>query len=82
MDTEEIQARFVKAVKMFMDDQHQLLELDANERAIGATLAHLCVREMFPDHRVDAEYNRVGLDPGRRKPRLEGRGLGISDGWC
>jgi hypothetical protein len=66
MDTEEIKARLEKAVTWFMDDQKQLLELDVNERALGATLAHLFVRELFPHHKVDAEYNRVGLD-GRPK---------------
>lgn len=70
MDTEEIQDRFVKAVQMFMGDQHQLLELDANERAIGATLAHVFMREMFPYHRVDAEYNRVGLDGSAKRLNL------------
>lgn len=66
MDNEEIRARLEKAVTWFMDDQKQLLELDVNERALGATLAHLFVRELFPEHKVDAEYNRVGFD-GRPK---------------
>lgn len=70
MEIEDIQARFEKAVELFMDDQSQLLELNANERAIGATLAHLFVREMFPDHRVDAEYNRVGLDGSAKRLNL------------
>jgi hypothetical protein len=67
MEAEEIRARFEEAVADFMADQFQLLELDVNERAVGAVLAHLYVREVFPDHKVDAEYNRVGLegDPKR-----------------
>jgi hypothetical protein len=62
METDEIRARFEEALAEFMADQFQLLELDVNERAVGAVLAHLYVREVFPDHNVDAEYNRVGLD--------------------
>ncbi|TCV46108.1 hypothetical protein [Agrobacterium tumefaciens] len=62
MTDDEIMGRFEEAVRLFLKDQAQLLELDVNERAVGATLAHLFVREMFPDHKVDAEYNRVGLD--------------------
>lgn len=62
METDEIRARFEEALAAFMADQSQLLELDVNERAVGAVLAHLYVREVFPDHNVDAEYNRVGLD--------------------
>ncbi|ARP63803.1 hypothetical protein A9K65_010755 [Mesorhizobium sp. WSM1497] len=70
MDIEEIKIRFEKAVTLFMDDQKQLLELDVNERAIGATLAHVFVRELFPDHKVDAEYNRVGLDGSPKRLNL------------
>lgn len=70
METEEIKSRLEKAVTLFMDDQKQLLELDVNERALGATLAHLFVRELFPDHKVDAEYNRVGLDGSPKRLNL------------
>lgn len=62
METNEIKARFQEALAAFMADQSQLLELDVNERAVGAVLAHLYVREAFPEHNVDAEYNRIGLD--------------------
>jgi len=67
MDADEIKARFEKAVGLFLAEQEELLQLNVNERAVGATLAHLYVRELFPDHRVDAEYNRVGFegDPKR-----------------
>jgi hypothetical protein len=61
MKPDEIKARFEKALAAFMGEQSQLLALDVNERAVGAVLAHLYVREVFPDHNVDAEYNRVGL---------------------
>lgn len=70
MEIEDIQGRFHRAVQMFIDDQAQLLELNANERAVGATLAHLFVRVMFPGHRVDAEYNRVGLDGSAKRLNL------------
>ncbi|MBZ9737170.1 hypothetical protein LB534_14820 [Mesorhizobium sp. CA18] len=70
MDIEETKARLEKAVTLFVDDQKQLLELDVNERALGATLAHLFVRECFPDHKVDAEYNRVGLDGSPKRLNL------------
>ena len=62
MEPKEIQARFHEAVDRFMKEQFELLELNVNERAVGAVLAHLYVREVFPDHKVDAEYNRIGLD--------------------
>ncbi|TPN57389.1 MULTISPECIES: hypothetical protein [unclassified Mesorhizobium] len=70
MQIEEIKSRLEKAVTLFMDDQKQLLELDVNERALGATLAHLFVRELFPDHKVDAEYNRVSLDGSPKRLNL------------
>lgn len=70
MKIQDIQARFEKAVHLFMDDQGQLLKLNANERAVGATLAHLFLRNLFPNHQVDAEYNRVGLDGSAKRLNL------------
>lgn len=70
MDVDEIKARFEKAVELFLAEQEELLQLNVNERAVGATLAHLYVREQFPDHRVDAEYNRVGIDGSAKRLNL------------
>lgn len=70
MEPDEIKGRFEKAVQLFMAEQDELLKLRVNERAVGATLAHLYVRELFPDHRVDAEYNRVGYDGSPKRLNL------------
>ncbi|MER9071794.1 hypothetical protein NKH80_03055 [Mesorhizobium sp. M0904] len=70
MEIDEILGRFEKGLGLFLDEQAQLLELDVNERAIGTVLAHLYLRPLFPDHRVDAEYNRVGLDGSAKRLNL------------
>jgi len=64
---DEIREKLLRALDRFMAEQYDLLEMTVNERAVGAVLAHLFVREEFPDHKVDAEYNRIGAngDPKR-----------------
>lgn len=70
MEADEICNLFEKGLGLFLDEQAQLLELDVNERAIGAVLAHLYLRPLFPNYRVDAEYNRVGLDGSAKRLNL------------
>ncbi|RVG88457.1 hypothetical protein CN221_27365 [Sinorhizobium meliloti] len=67
MENDDIRLRFLAALDRFMADQYELLEMNVNERAVGAVLAHLYVREEFTHHKVDAEYNRIGVngDPKR-----------------
>jgi hypothetical protein len=69
-DTDEICRRFEKAIRDFLKKKMQLLGLDINERELGGVLAHLYVRLLFPDHNVDAEYNRVGFDGDPKRLKL------------
>lgn len=46
-----------KALAAFMEKQSQLRVLDVNERALGAVLAYLYVRDVSSDHTIDAGYN-------------------------
>jgi hypothetical protein len=46
---------------LFANDSY-LLEADVAERAVAAKLASHLARH-FPQHRVDVEYNRHGLEP-------------------
>jgi hypothetical protein len=58
----DIRGRFEKALSQLLSDDLDLLERNAAERAIGGRLAaHLAV--LFPEHNVDVEYDRHGLEP-------------------
>jgi len=58
----DIRRRFEKALNQLLSDDIDLLERNAAERAIGGRLAaHLAV--LFPEHNVDVEYDRHGLEP-------------------
>jgi hypothetical protein len=64
IDQHHMQILVRRALKDLFDKDGPLLERDAAERAIAAKLAvHLAV--LFPDHKVDVEYNRHGLDRKR-----------------
>ncbi|SCB44769.1 hypothetical protein [Rhizobium lusitanum] len=70
MDEAEVRSRFESALHSFMVGQIELLKFDVNERAVGAVFAHLYLRDVFPDHKVDAEYNRVGFDGDPKRLNL------------
>jgi hypothetical protein len=58
----ELRKRVDKALDSLLAADAELLERNAAERAIGGRLAaHLA--PLFPDHHVDVEYDRHGLEP-------------------
>ncbi len=62
MNRPEIEARLREAVAIMFERDRLLLEYEVGERAIAAKLA-CYLAPLFPDHDVDVEYNRHGLDP-------------------
>ena len=75
MNQRELRHRVESAVKRLIAHDAELLERNAAERAIGGRLAaHLA--PLFPDHHVDVEYDRHGLDPKtvNLPPRCRGGG--------
>jgi hypothetical protein len=59
---EQMRRSIRRALLRLFAQEEFLLEADVAERAIAAKLAeHLA--PLFPNHRVDVEYNRHGLDP-------------------
>jgi hypothetical protein len=69
MDEKEICGRFEAALDAFFENEAELLELDVHERTVAGYLAHRYLAPQFPNHRVDADYNKVGL--AREPKRLE-----------
>jgi hypothetical protein len=59
MEQEDVQARLNAALERFRAEDMYLLENDLNERCIASRLA-LHLQRVFPDHKVDVEYNRAG----------------------
>jgi len=57
MNNQELKTAFDKALDNFIKDDHDLLWLDASERAISHKFAEHLQRE-FPGWHVDCEYNR------------------------
>ena len=57
MDMATIRRKVDHAVGVLMERHARLLELDVNEQAIAHKLAEV-LREEFPDHDIDCEYNR------------------------
>lgn len=62
MNQLEIAARLREAVAALFKRDGLLLEYAVGERAVAAKLA-CYLAPLFPDHHVDVEYNRHGLDP-------------------
>lgn len=62
MNFDEINERLVEALQVLVAEDGELLERNASERSIGARLAARMI-PLFPDHDVDVEYDRHGLDP-------------------
>jgi hypothetical protein len=61
MREREIRKRVETALEEFLSNESELLERNAGERAIAGILAtYLATR--FPDHDVDVEYDRHGLE--------------------
>lgn len=69
MNDDDICRLFELGLGEFLSEQQELLEFDVNERAVSAVLAHRYVAPYFPDHAVEAEYNRVGIE--REAKRLD-----------
>ena len=53
-----------RALSELLDDDHDLLGIDANERSITFRFA-MYLQQHFPDWTVDCEYNRDGTEPKR-----------------
>src|SRR5437773_438959 len=76
MDRNELEGRLDEAIALLYARDHLLLEYEVGERAVAAKLAcHLT--PLFPDHDVDVEYNRHGLDPKDLDLPVECRGGGM-----
>ncbi len=52
------------ALSELLDDDHDLLGIDANERSITFRFA-MHLQQHLPDWTVDCEYNRDGIEPKR-----------------
>ncbi|WP_206597681.1 hypothetical protein [Pseudomonas syringae] len=52
------------ALSQLLDEDHDLLGIDANERSITFRFA-MYLQQHFPGWTVDCEYNRDGTDPKR-----------------
>lgn len=64
MEWTDVDMRVMHAFAALIQNDHELLTYDVNERTICHHLAtHL--QEVFPEHHVDVEYNRHGMDPKR-----------------
>ena len=60
------------ALARLFEEERDILERDASERAICAALLPI-LRPSFPHHRVHAEYNRRGIEPKEvRMPDADG----------
>ncbi|PSD16122.1 hypothetical protein C7E12_02065 [Stenotrophomonas maltophilia] len=53
-----------RALSELLDNDHDLLGIDANERSITFRFA-MYLQQHFPDWTVDCEYNRDGTEPKR-----------------
>jgi hypothetical protein len=69
MDVRKAEASLVgkvveDALELLFRNDGFLLEADAHERTIAAKLAHyMMLSARFPQHQIDVEYNRHGLEP-------------------
>src|SRR5437899_3007394 len=75
MNQTEIESRLREAVELLCDRDCLLLEYDVGERAVAAKLA-CYLAPLFPEHDVDVEYNRHGVDPKDLDLPLDCRGGG------
>jgi len=64
MERDEVRKRLQTALEKLVRDDAYLLANNLGERCIAARLAMYLQRE-FPEHAVDAEYNRAGDIPKR-----------------
>jgi hypothetical protein len=60
--TDSVEKAVREALRSFFRDDAFLLEANVAERAMAAKLAAHLVPH-FPDHQVDVEYNRHGIEP-------------------
>jgi hypothetical protein len=73
---DEIRRRVMSALEEFLRADAELLVLNVGEQAITGRLAfHL--GHLFPDHQVDVEYDRHGLDRKKLDLPPECKGGGI-----
>jgi len=54
----------IRALSELLDNDHDLLGIDANERSITFRFA-MYLQQHFPEWTVDCEYNRDGTEPKR-----------------
>jgi hypothetical protein len=62
MDPEEVKKRLLAPLDELSKRDSVLFTNDLSERCIAFRLA-MYLQHLFPDHSVDAEYNRKGRDP-------------------
>lgn len=53
-----------RALSYLLENDHDLLDIDANERSITFRFA-MYLQPLFPDWTVDCEFNRDGVEPKR-----------------
>lgn len=64
MNAVEVRQRLEIALQEVKKSDRHLLENNVSERSIAARLA-MYLQRQFPEHMVDAEYNRQGENPKR-----------------
>jgi hypothetical protein len=74
MEADVVRARLEAALNELLAKDTHLFSTDAAERSIAARLA-MYLQAHFPDHHVDADYNRLGDIPKKVQlpPACEGR---------
>lgn len=87
MEAAEVRERLGDALQEAVETDRHLFENNVGERTIAARLA-MYLQKRFPEHAVDADYNRDGGDPKRliglpekcaRYRNEDGRSLAIPD---
>lgn len=64
MEPDEIRDRLTRALRALEQADASLFQWNLSERCIASRLA-IYLQQLFPDHAVDVEYNRIGREPKR-----------------
>src|SRR5262245_58447390 len=75
MDSPEISEKLQAALADLFNEDLELLQRNASERAIAARLA-VHISRYFPEYHVDVEYDRHGLEIKKLNLPVECRGGG------
>lgn len=61
-ENEEVAEQLITSLQQFIEDDHYLLEVDANERALTHRIG-MYLQAQFDNYHVDCEFNRNGHEP-------------------